>query len=52
MVITEEVFCIIVEIVCPWNFFYVDLQCPLISGRSTGRELTTVSDGMAVESSL
>ena len=29
MVITEEYFCIIFEIVRPWIFFYVDLQCPL-----------------------
>ena len=27
------------EIVCPLSFFYVDLQCPLISGRCNGREL-------------
>ena len=25
MVITEDFFCVIFEIVCPWNFFYVDL---------------------------
>ena len=30
MVITENFFCVIFEIVYPWNFFYVDLQCPLI----------------------
>ena len=46
MVITEEVFCVIFEIICPWNFstfFYIDLQCPLIIGRFTGRELTTAT---------
>ena len=39
----RRLFAVIFEIVCPWDFFYLDLQCPLISGRCTGRELTTTS---------
>ena len=43
VVITEEFYCVSFE-----TFFYVDLQCPLISGRSTGREFndgySTMSD--------
>ena len=43
MVITEDFFALFLEIVRPWNIFYVDLQCPLISGRCAGRKLTTVT---------
>ena len=50
MVIKEEYFCIIFEIVRPWNFFTdVDLQCPLISGRNTGRELTMATPQRVID---
>ena len=48
VVITEEFYCVSFETLCPWFFFYVDLQCPLFSGCSTGGEFnngySTMSD--------
>ena len=43
MVITEDFFALFLEIVRPWNIFYVDLHCPLICGRCSGRKLTTAT---------
>ena len=46
MVITEDFFCVIFEIVCPWIFFYVDLQCPLtvaVMLTAAERALTTAT---------
>ena len=40
MVITKDFFGVILKLFAV-EFFYVDLQCPLISGRCNGRELTT-----------
>ena len=48
MVITEEFFGVILKLFA-CGIFYVDLQCPLISGRCNGRVndgYSTMSDGI------
>ena len=42
MVITEEFVCAILKLFAR-GIFYVDLQCPFISGHCNGRDLTTAT---------
>ena len=49
MVIIEEFVDAILKLFAR-GIFYVDLLCPLISGRCNGRELTTATPQLVMES--